>query len=194
MAYTHTNRRGEVYFIQAKARAGKIAYSAARTPAGNTVDRVPDGYEIYERPENAQVFVRKIRPTHIVPAETQSVKTAIRRLAKLEHFIVEAEQASIVIYLSDAEPDLSIELMRAIAPMTVDQAQSMRERMIRRSRYEKIMRFVLTNKVERTFTAERWCFRGRIDNWHYVAGGKMLPELVERYVPHLGQDSFFDLV
>ncbi|MGA2229926.1 MAG: hypothetical protein ABSH22_03280 [Tepidisphaeraceae bacterium] len=194
MALTHRNRRGEVYFIQAKLRGGKTAYSAARKPTGEPVDRLPDGYEIYEMPDDAQVLVRKTKPTQILPAETQSAIAAIRRFTQLEYFIVDTEPASIVIYLPDAEPDRSIELMRAIAPMTVDQAHSMRDHMMSRSRYQKMMRFVLTNKAERTFTAERWCFRGRIDNWHHLTGGKLLPELLERYVPHLGKDSFFDLV
>ncbi len=69
MAYQHTNRRGDVYYIQAKGRGGKIAYSAARKPTGTMVDRLPKDYEIYEKPENAQVFVRKIKPTLILPSE-----------------------------------------------------------------------------------------------------------------------------
>ena len=43
------------------------------------------------------------------------------------------------------------------------------------------------------FVVERMCFRGRIDGWHGLDGGP-LEKLVERYVPHIGKDSFFELM
>jgi hypothetical protein len=194
MAYEHTNRRGDVYFIQAKERGGKIAYSAARKPSGKAIDRLPEGYEIYEKPENAQVFVRKIKPTKILPIERQLVETSIRKLAKLEHFIVDVEADSLVVYLTDAEPDASLGILRSIAPMTAEQARSMEEFMISHAKYTKMMRFMLMDEKNRRFFAERWCFLGGIDDWYHLAGEKMLAELVEEYVPHLGQESFFDLM
>jgi hypothetical protein len=73
---------------------------------------VPEGYKIYETPANAQVFVRKIKPTRILPTERQLVETSIRKLAKPEYFIVAVEDESIVIYLTDAEPDESLRMLR----------------------------------------------------------------------------------
>ena len=98
MAFEYINRCGEVYFLQAQQRKEKASYSATRKPKGATLDRVPDGYEIYERPEDAQVFVRKIRPSSILPLERQLVEASIRKLAKLEFFLVVADGDSIVVY------------------------------------------------------------------------------------------------
>ena len=194
MPYQHTNRRGDVYYIQAKERGDKIAYSAARKPTGKMLDHVPEGYEIYEKPESAQVFVRKIKPTKILPIERQLVETAIRTLAKLEHFILDVEANSIVVYLTEANPDASFGILRAMAPMSPDQAQSMKDFIIGHAMYSKMMRFVLTDQKSRTFAVERWCFLGSIDNWFFLAGGNMLAELVKKYVPHLGKESFFELI
>lgn len=194
MPYQHTNRRGDIYYIQAKERAGKTAYSATRKPTGAPVDRLPEGYEIYEKPESAQVFVRKIKPTKISPAERKLVETALRTLAKLDHFILEVEADSLVIYLSDAQPDAALSILRSMAPMTADQAQSMRDFTMSRATYVKMMRFMLADETARRFDAMRWCFLGSIDDWYFLEAGKSLDELVKKYVPHLGRESFFELM
>jgi hypothetical protein len=194
MPYQHTNRRGDVYYIQAKERGEKIAYSATRKATGKLMDRVPEGYEIYEKPENAQIFIRKIKPTSILPAEKKQVETSIRKLAKLEHFIVEVDADSIVVYLTDAQPAASLNILRAMAPMSGDEAESMKDFIIGRAMYTKMMRFVLMDEKARSFAAERWCFLGSIDDWFFLAGGKTLGELLEKFVPHLGKESFFDLI
>jgi len=194
MPYQHTNRRGDVYYIQATERKGKIAYSAARKPSGRPLDRVPDGYEIYECPDAAQVFVRKIKPTRILPAEKQLVEDAVRRLAKVEHFIVDVDEKSLVIYLSDALDDFELEIRRGYFPVTADQARAMQARRLRDSNYKKMMRFVLTGEAPRLFSFDRWCFRGSIDDWYSLDFGKPLGDLVKKYVPHLNKQSFFELM
>ncbi|HDH98756.1 MAG TPA: hypothetical protein ENF70_06465, partial [Deltaproteobacteria bacterium] len=63
MAVNYTNRTGKTYYLrEGKTKSGKPRYffSAQQQGKGEVVDRIPDGYEIYEHPENAQVFLRKI--------------------------------------------------------------------------------------------------------------------------------------
>ncbi|HZL38025.1 MAG TPA: hypothetical protein VFC78_22105 [Tepidisphaeraceae bacterium] len=193
MAYQHTNRRGDVYYIQAKERGDKIAYSATRKPTGKLLDRVPEGYQVYEHPANAQIFVRKAKSTKILPTERQLLESSIRKLAKLEHFIVDTEADSLVVYLSDAEADAALNTMRSVAPMTADQARSMRSFMLSHATYSKMMRFVLMDDDIRSFGVERWCFLGAIDDWYFLDSAETLAELAKRYVPHLGKESFFEL-
>jgi hypothetical protein len=193
MPYQYTNRRGDVYYIQAKDRAGKTAYSATRKPTGTLVDRVPDGYEIYESPGNGQVFARKVRPTKIRPAERTLVETYVRKLAKLEHFIVDVEADSIVVYLSDADPDGAVRLIGSVVPILGDGAQALRAMMDRDANYSKMMRFVLADEEKRSFAVERWCFLGSVDDWYFLSLGDSLAKLAAKYVPHLGKDSFYEL-
>jgi len=59
--------------------------------------------------------------------------------------------------------------------------------------YRPIMRFILEDKKRRTFVAERFCFKGSIDDWINISGPDSLENLLKAYLPHLGKDSFYDL-
>ena len=59
--------------------------------------------------------------------------------------------------------------------------------------YSANMRFVLIDKEKRLFNAERYNYRGSIDDWMNIDYFQPLDELVKKYVKHLGQESFFEL-
>ena len=58
--------------------------------------------------------------------------------------------------------------------------------------YTAVLRFHLADKKKRTFTAERFCFRGFIDDWIFLDGPDDFRNLVKKYVNLLGTDEFFD--
>ena len=62
--------------------------------------------------------------------------------------------------------------------------------------YMPLLRFTLIDSNKRIFSTERWCFRGSIDDWislfEYDDGS--LHELCEDLFPHLGQESFYDIL
>jgi hypothetical protein len=60
--------------------------------------------------------------------------------------------------------------------------------------YHKMMRFTLSDAEERLFSMDRWCFMGDIDDWYLIEGDQTLVVLAEKYVRHLGKESFFDLM
>jgi hypothetical protein len=58
-----------------------------------------------------------------------------------------------------------------------------------------VMRFTLVDEQARGFTVARWCFKGSIDDWWPLMGGRGdLKTLVEKYCRHLGKESFFELM
>jgi hypothetical protein len=58
-----------------------------------------------------------------------------------------------------------------------------------------VLRFSLVDEHTRTFFTERWCFLGSIDDWVPLMGGTgELKALVQKYCPHLGRESFFELM
>jgi hypothetical protein len=57
----------------------------------------------------------------------------------------------------------------------------------------KVMRFTLADEDERAFRVQRWCFRGSIDLWMSGSEGK-LSDLVKTFCPHIGRESFFELM
>ena len=58
--------------------------------------------------------------------------------------------------------------------------------------YTTMLRFRLIEKERRTFVAERFCFRGAIDDWIFLGGPDDLKKLVGRYIRLLRTDKFFD--
>jgi hypothetical protein len=62
------------------------------------------------------------------------------------------------------------------------------------SNYSPLFRFTLVDENERVFGAERWCFRGSIDDWIHIPGRKPLEAIARKYLPHFGEESFYELM
>jgi len=58
--------------------------------------------------------------------------------------------------------------------------------------YSAMLRFRLVDEDRRTFTAERFRFRGAIDDRIFLDGPDHLKTLVEKYMKLLGTEVFFD--
>ena len=194
MGIEHVNRKGDRYCLQTTTdKSGKPRYSFTRKLKGTAVEVLPEGHEIYESPDDAQVFLRKIKSSLILPLEREIVARAVRAKAGLEHFIVEIEENALVVYLPDTDAEEVARFLRGDF-VSASRIEAVKQNMIRRSRFSKMMRFKLCDPGRRLFDCERWCFLGRIDNWYFLSGSAPLAELVERYVKHLGKESFFELM
>lgn len=198
MTIEHQNRFGDTYFLQAgKTKTGKPKYYFAKKKTAEPVGSIPGGYEIRENPENGQVTLRKIRPTEISPMERQMLSDGVRDRAGLKHFIIDVDGNSLVVYLPDtSEQDAQrvVNLISGNRGGGFFVASVLTKELITRSRYSPMMRFTLTDFDNRLFGLERWCFLGSIDDWFYLAGPTPLPTLIEKYVKHLGRESFYELV
>jgi hypothetical protein len=60
--------------------------------------------------------------------------------------------------------------------------------------YEPVMRFQLIDEQSRMFEVERFCFLGSVDDWISLDSSENLQKLVEEYVRHIGQESFYELI
>lgn len=60
-------------------------------------------------------------------------------------------------------------------------------------RYSPVFRFKLIDPRDRTFAAERMCWRSSHEGWLSLHSSGPLPSLARRYLGHLGQESFFEL-
>ena len=198
MAVQFTNRIGKQYYLQeGKTKTGKPRYffSAQQQGKGEIVDQIPSGYEIYEHPENAQVFLRKIRSQLITDFEKQLVEKAVKALQRSKRYIIDRKNEYITIYESSADVE-NVTRIFSDSPksthlrsgITMDDAINM----IVGGHYTAMLRFNLANREQRTFTAERFCFRGAIDDWIYLDGPENLKTLIDKHVELLGTDDFFD--
>jgi len=195
MPVEHVNRCGDKYVLQAgKTKTGKPRYWFGRKLSGERVEVIPEGFEIHERPEDGQVFLRKKIPSAITPMEKELVAEGIRRLAEIQHFLIHQQGNSLVVYLPDRDPAGVSRIFREIFGATEAVAAEMQQWSLAHTSYSKMMRFTLIDEESRLFSAERWCFRGSIDDWIPLGKRAPLDFLVEHYAPHLGNESFYDLL
>lgn len=195
MAIEHVNRKGDTYYLHAgTTRTGKPRYFFSKKRGDTPVNDIPVGYEVYESPEAGLVFLRRAKPVLIAPFEREVVSNGIRRYAGLEHFVVDAQQNSLVVWLPVTDENELAKLGGGRLSASPSKMQPTIDSIMRRAPYAKMMRFLLADEDERLFHAERWCFLGSIDQWVHLGGSSPLWELVEKYVKHLGKASFFDLM
>ena len=169
-ALPYENRMGDVYYLQeGRTRTGKPNYYAARKRTGTPLAAMPEGHEFYERTDTAQVVVRKILSSQITEFERRQAEDIVRRASGLKHFVVAIEGDALVIYtpsVSRADADRLIDLMMGPGlGKGSAMAEKLREERMRHCQYMKMLRFELVNPDRREYRAERWCFRGSIDDW-----------------------------
>lgn len=188
MPIQYTNKKGQIFYLhQSTTKTGKTTYFFSMKDDGIVVDKIPDGFEIYETP-NAQVFLRRIQPIIITDSEKTVVEEGMRVYSKLKYYQIELKKNKIIIFQADQNCEKLSELFSTM-PNQVNSAETL----TRVVTYSPMMRFVLTDKVKREFQVERYCFLGRVDDWIVIDVKGQLQNLVKKYVKHLGQESYYEL-
>ena len=191
MTVTHTNRKGKTYYLhQGITKTGKPKYFFALRDKGELVEDVPSGYEIYENP-NAQVFLRRKRPSIITNGEIAIVEAGMRQYCRVKDFIIDVKKNTIIIFTPDQDVDFLVDSLSFLPGARSDKAQAIRQIALS---YSPMLQFVLMDKTKREFEVRRYCFLGSIDDWIGIGNTGSLSELVKTYVQHLGEESYFELV
>ena len=188
----HVNRKGDTYYLhKGQTKTGKPKWFFSMRTDGDLVESIPDGYEIYEN-YMAQVFLRTIVPNLVTRAEIGQVEAAVRDLANVKYFLVEGKGDTIIVYLANQETSFLEEMLAS--KFGFADRESFAATMEKHLTYLPHMRFTLVDEERRRFIVDRWCFRGSIDDWFSLHASGDLATMVKRFVPHLGQDSFFELM
>ena len=207
MPISHTNYLGQTYYLhEGKTRSGKPKYYISKKAEGNPIESIPDGYEIYERPDGL-VVVRKIPTSPILPHELKYVQDKIAPLSGFQRGYDEwCDELGYTSEFSDMMPELaSLEkLVNAISQKRV--RDYYRTRYVAEIRdneiiiYEvakrggsAIMKFTLYDEETRKYGAYRWGGSGLTDRWLRCGPSGQLMELVDEYCPMLGTDEFYEL-
>lgn len=218
----HTNRFRKTYYLHAvKTKKGNTRY-VMKPKAEGASDRMPEGYEIREN-INGIVSVGKIKPRIIREDEECLVRNHLERLDLMgyrvdakekyltvyeplnneerirrlsEYFISGKRNYFEMIFsnLPEGHPlkeqfNNKMEELKSIESR--ENERKIRE-VVEDSRVEPIMRFILIDEKERLFTVQRMFFSGE-GGWLDLYDELPLNEACEKYLPHLGKDSFFDL-
>lgn len=195
MPIEYVNRKGDRYLLrQGKTKTGKPNYYMSRKPTGAPVEEMPEGYELYEHPEQGLVFIRKIRPTRILPEEREKLVAWTRELAGTEYFIVDIQDDSLVVYTPGQGPAESARIFDKLGPIFPGRKAVMEDFFAKNAVYVAMFRFTLVDEKERQFSVDRWCFKGSIDDWFLLAGGESLEKQARKFLPHLCKESFFELM
>jgi hypothetical protein len=197
MTVTHTNRKGTTYFLcRGVTKTGKTRSFFAREPVGESVEKVPEGYEIRES-VNGVVSLVKAQPALLRETEIDAVKNAVANHPRAKLYRVDAKAKQITVYEyvgTDPQEVVRDVSERFGAPwLGAERRAEFEARSLARGPFAPVMRFSLTNDRKRRFQAERMCYRGSIDNWIIIAFNKSIDELARTLIPVLGSDELFEL-
>jgi hypothetical protein len=174
------NFRDDVYFLHSRlTKKGNLSYYFSKKEQGAAeIDEVPEGYEIYEEP-NGKVYLRKQTKPQIKEDEIRLIEEGMKKYSIIDDFKLDIKKN--VIYIYQAVQSFSD------VPVPAYLLKKYKE-------YETSFRFVLVDREERMFEVERFCYLGSVDDWMYLDGPDKLAPLVRGYTPHLGKESFYDLI
>ena len=190
MPVTYTNRKGKIYYLhQGTTTKGNPKYFFAQRDEGDLIVTIPPGYEIYENP-NAQVFLRRKRAQIITDEEMETVKAGVGQHSNLEYFIVDVKGSAIIVYTPDQDVDLLMDTFDLLPGGRSAKKKAILENALT---FSPMLQFVLMDEEKRLFEPQRYSYLGSIDDWINVGDVDSLPELVETFVPYLGEDSLYDL-
>lgn len=204
----YTNRNGDTFYLHAvRLKGGRTRYVMRKRVAG-ALAAMPEGYEVREG-IHGHVSVRRRRPRPIADAEEQLVRNVLRQL-RPAGYEVDFEGRAATVYASaldrksfagsidaDFAEGFAEVLTRALARKYPPELVAMfrarhRQETARRPRLYPLLRFVLADRDRRLFGVERVCFTG--DRAWVRLEVLPLSAALMKYLPHLGRDSFFDLI
>jgi hypothetical protein len=194
MPIQYINRKGKIYYVhQGKTKTGKPKYYLSMKSEGNLVDSMPPEFEIYENPINAHVVLRRCLPKLITDDEINIVEQGLKKLTKLDHYIIDCKKNIISIYTVDQD----VEALRETLELYNQNQQkdlSIEDLLKQTLSYSEHLQFILEDHEKRIFITKRYCYLGSIDDWIEIGSPDTLENQVKKYVKHLGQDSYFELI
>jgi hypothetical protein len=193
MAVTYTNRRGVTFYLcQSRTKTGKLRYYFAREPKGRSVEQIPDGFRIGEN-ANGLVWLERDRPALLLPEEIVVVEAAIARHPQPRNYHVGVKHDQIVVSerASAGTDDLTAKILGGLG-IPAGGFDQLRNTLERHGNFLPVLRFSLSDAERRRFVVNRWCFKGRIDDWIEVGLEGPLTQIVAPAVARLGTDDFFE--
>jgi hypothetical protein len=216
--FCYTNRKGTTYYLHsAKTRGGALRYTLKTTPEGATKD-LPPGYEVVES-VNGQASVRQIRP-RLISAEEETLVQAELKRQNLPRYRTEVKGKILTVFEPHSDPDevagrfssilfdlpgrlgknLEAQVRQTLGDAAIDQyirnkQQEFSKSIEQEMHYDPVLRFRLVDEERRMFAVDRMTYSGE-GGWRplWTMSRAPLEQAVKQYVPHLGKDSFFELI
>ncbi len=188
MAIEFKNRMGNTYYIKKrKTKTGKTTYTITKTKSKDCVDKLPQGYEVHERPQTGQMVLRKKVPSAYTLRELNTIKQELQRNDTIDDFKIDIKGNELTIYTSEVRGE---EIFERLFPFMQNRKKELMG-MIRN--YSAMMKVTIQEENSRTYIMQRYCFRGSVDDWITIGISPELKKLAKTYIYHLGKESFYEL-
>ncbi|MFN8672698.1 MAG: hypothetical protein U0457_11550 [Candidatus Sericytochromatia bacterium] len=189
MPLSYTNRNKEVfYFKVSKTKKDNSRYYVTKKIMEDCINTLPEGFEIYEHPEEAKVVIRKIITPLIFQNELEVVNKAVLKNKDVKDFMIGIEANILTIYIANQS---KIDIERKFNNI-IDSENKLQELLNAMQRFIPKMRFELINKLERAFCVQRFCYHGSNYGWINLENSNDLNNLANKYCYHLEKDSYFE--
>lgn len=206
--FSYTNHHGHSYYLHRKRLPDGRTVHVMRTADAGALNALPDDLEVRENVQG-HVSVRRRRARPIDDKETDILQSALAQSRPYAYRLdIDGRIATIYASADDRrcfseslEAEFAEGFSQALRTLltkrySAELIEVFRSRCEakrnRRPRYYPLMRFVLVDKKRRIFAVERVCFTGE-GSWIRLAT-LSLPAALMKYLPHLGRDSFFELI
>jgi hypothetical protein len=190
MTIKYINCKDKAYYLHSgTTKTGKARYYFSPKTEGTLAKTIPEGYEVYENP-HGQVFIRKIVPQLVTEQEVETIERGMRKFSDVKTFKLAVKKGTITVFAGTT----GFQSMHEILGSAFGNLPSITEaKLAQNARYSEELQFELSSKEQRTFTVNRFCYRGSVDDWISISGPDTLARQVQQYVKHIGKDSMFEL-
>ena len=180
MKAEYINRRKEKHYLKlVLTKNGKKRYYIVKNKSKFNPDEllpeVPDGFEFYEFPDDANVVLRKTLRTNISYEDMQIVEKIMQNHQTAKDYIIDKDKNGIILYLGH---------------MGMDEYPSLKKQFYLFQSYNEKLRFEKVN--ENLYKAQRFCYLGRYYGWITMESNEDLEYLSEKYCYHIDKESLLE--
>ncbi len=187
MPVKYTNKKGKEYYLhQGITKTGKPKYYFSPKREGNLATGIPEGFEVYENP-NGQVFMRKAQPKIIEDEEVAIVEQELKKSSRYKYCLLDVNENAIVVYIHNQNLELMAEKMNLPPGWEIAVEKYLKQS----SSYSPGWRFLLSDKGQRIFVAEKYCNGKLSDYWRQIEQPGSLRDLVRQVIKPIEDDFFF---
>jgi hypothetical protein len=184
----HINHKGSPYYFREVAGKRGVQIVCSQTESENDLTAIPNTHEIAESP-NGQVSCRKKITREILADEIEYMESICPGMVD-PHIKLIAEEKAKAAIIHSADTTSMNEIAKFAIKFCADPA-GIKAITKGNLRYEPVLKLELADKETRRFTIHRMCWMDRAE-WIFLKEGG-LHALLEEYVPHIGQESFYEL-
>ncbi len=183
---THTNSKGQVYFFREVTDKRGTQIICSQKESASDLAAIPQTHEIVESP-NGQVSCRTKVQRELLPEEAALARNLVQELASRQRVLfTEVKKKALIIHFKETS---RIDRIAKHLPMHRGEDLAFLAANIP---FQPMLKFELSDKESRTFAAFRMCWMGEPE-WMFLEEDSLIP-LLEKYVPHIGKESFYELL